>query len=223
MGFGFPVTGSSFYCISQGIEKEKLNFNNIMTPTNSMDAEANQDTSVTVFDFSTILERIEKRVRDDLLGAGPGSVEELRIIHSRLQERYRKDLDRKLARAAEQQRKREEEANLEAANGVGATLEEPNRVEEVMGNVGNAVKGAVGVFSKMKTPGFNALETPPTGEATPPTEQDATATATKSSTASTEATPDLLSGSSDKGKDDVEAEEVAAAVGHFSIDDDEDL
>ncbi|KAG7354258.1 ELMO/CED-12 family protein [Nitzschia inconspicua] len=54
---------------------------------------------VTVFDFSTILERTEKRVRDDLLGAGPKTVEELRAIATRLKVKYQQQLERKIQRA----------------------------------------------------------------------------------------------------------------------------
>mmetsp|Transcript_17212 Transcript_17212/g.38082 ORF Transcript_17212/g.38082 Transcript_17212/m.38082 type:complete len:746 (-) Transcript_17212:3144-5381(-) len=50
---------------------------------------------VTVFDFAEILDRTEKRVRDDLLGAGPKSVPELRAVHAKLRVRYEKAIARK--------------------------------------------------------------------------------------------------------------------------------
>lgn len=43
---------------------------------------------ITVFDFPKILEVTERRVRDDLLGGGPGSVEDLRLLHAKLKIRY---------------------------------------------------------------------------------------------------------------------------------------
>ena len=56
-----------------------------------------------MFDFSTILERTERRVRDDLLGAGPKTVEELRSIEGRLRIKYKAQLERKIQRAKERQ------------------------------------------------------------------------------------------------------------------------
>jgi len=56
---------------------------------------------VTVFDFSTILQRTERRVRDDLLGAGPKTVDELRSIEGRLRLKYKTQLERKIQRAKE--------------------------------------------------------------------------------------------------------------------------
>jgi hypothetical protein len=50
---------------------------------------------VTVFDFPDILETAEKRVRDDLLGAGPRTVEELRQVCQRLRVRYARACDKK--------------------------------------------------------------------------------------------------------------------------------
>ena len=54
-----------------------------------------------MFDFSTIFERTERRVRDDLLGAGPKTVEELRSIEGRLRIKYKKQLERRIQRANE--------------------------------------------------------------------------------------------------------------------------
>jgi hypothetical protein len=50
---------------------------------------------VTVFDFAEILYRTEKRVNDDLLGAGPRNVDELRAIHTRNCTKYMKALEKK--------------------------------------------------------------------------------------------------------------------------------
>lgn len=43
---------------------------------------------VTVFDFSEIMERTEKRVGDEVLGSGPQTVEELRAIARRVKSKY---------------------------------------------------------------------------------------------------------------------------------------
>jgi len=47
-----------------------------------------QDGKVTVFDFSEIMERTEKRVGDEVLGAGPQNVDELRAIARRVKSKY---------------------------------------------------------------------------------------------------------------------------------------
>ena len=50
---------------------------------------------VTVFDFAEILDTTERRVRDDLLGAGPKTVEELRAVHGRIKARYERAMAKK--------------------------------------------------------------------------------------------------------------------------------
>eukprot|EP00536_Pseudo-nitzschia_multiseries_P005109 jgi/Psemu1/238209/estExt_Genewise1.C_930019 len=69
--------------------------------TNTNEGMADASDKVTVFDFSTILERTERRVRDDLLGAGPKTVDELRSIEGRLRLKYKTQLERKIQRAKE--------------------------------------------------------------------------------------------------------------------------
>jgi len=90
--------------------------------------------AVTVFDFSDIMERTEKRIRDDLLGVGPTTVDELRSIDRRLRLKYRQQLEAKERRGA-------------AGGGVGAP--------DVGAMAGVAVAGAssmaVGMFEKIKT------------------------------------------------------------------------
>jgi len=49
---------------------------------------------VTVFDFHVIMERTEKRVQNDLLGAGPKTVEELKSIYQRMREKYIAKMER---------------------------------------------------------------------------------------------------------------------------------
>ena len=50
---------------------------------------------MTVFDFAEILERTEKRVQSDLLGAGPKSVAEMRAIFGRNRQKYTTALDKR--------------------------------------------------------------------------------------------------------------------------------
>ena len=53
---------------------------------------------ITVFDFPKVLETTERRVRDDLLGGGPGTVEELRALHAKLKVGYEADAAKKRSR-----------------------------------------------------------------------------------------------------------------------------
>ena len=79
---------------------------------------------VTVFDFAEILEITEKRVRDDLLGAGPKTVEELRAVHGRIKARYEKAIARKERDAQRKYGKKDGNAEREnpIAAGAGALL-----------------------------------------------------------------------------------------------------
>ena len=136
---------------------------------------------VTVFDFSMIMERTEKRVERDLLGSGPKSVEELRAIRVRLKQRYRAQLDKTKQRAEQQiqkqeqqQRQEEEQAAEESAaatatdagrndvetkpGGIaGISLQDSRKVAgQVVSRATNVATGATtiaaGVFAKIKSP-----------------------------------------------------------------------
>jgi hypothetical protein len=75
------------------------NTNETSTNTINTSNEKKKDL-VTVFDFAHILERTERRVEDDLLGAGPQSVQELRVIHGRLKTKYSAQLEVRLHKLA---------------------------------------------------------------------------------------------------------------------------
>lgn len=77
---------------------------------------------VTVFDFAEILEITEKRVRDDLLGAGPKTVEELRAVHARIRGRYEKAIARKERDAERKYGKKDGNTENPIAAGAGALL-----------------------------------------------------------------------------------------------------
>ncbi len=116
---------------------------------------------VTVFDFAEILSRTEKRVNDDLLGAGPRSVDELRTIHSRNYTKYMRAIEKK-----EQQAKRAVERAIERSKSSGAMGggDTMNSTEELMkgmaGNVGNVIGSAGGVISKFKGFGLSRSSPP---------------------------------------------------------------
>jgi hypothetical protein len=107
---------------------------------------------VTVFDFSTILERTERRVRDDLLGVGPMTVTELRSIAGRLRLKYQAELERRIARAVGHQ----DSTERDGLHGIPMT---PAPLKDVLGKAGGAagaMAGAAGAlaggfFSKVKT------------------------------------------------------------------------
>ncbi|CAB9508473.1 expressed unknown protein [Seminavis robusta] len=184
---------------------------------------------VTVFDFSVIMERTEKRVERDLLGAGPKSVEELRAVRLRLKQRYRNQLERTKQRA-EQQRQKQQQQQLKQQDGnnnnegdennnVGSTGMQDSRkmADQVMSHATNVASGATtmaaGVLAKIKSPGFNPLRKGEDGDE-----------AAKSSQRPEE--PDLMafSGSEEDG-DWVQSpmEPPTDAIEHFSIDDDDDM
>eukprot|EP00934_Nitzschia_sp_Nitz4_P006411 Nitzschia sp. Nitz4//scaffold19_size178191//15744//17228//NITZ4_001956-RA/size178191-augustus-gene-0.33-mRNA-1//1//CDS//3329540616//6401//frame0 len=105
-------------------------------------------TEVTVFDFSTILERTERRVRDDLLGAGPKSVDELRAIAERLRVKYQSQVDRKVQRAQEQQQN-QGEAIAPPVGSVSGNMNSPQIMDvfDKAGGAAGAVAGAAGAFA----------------------------------------------------------------------------
>lgn len=70
------------------------------TETTTINTNEKKKDLVTVFDFAHILERTERRVEDDLLGAGPQSVRELRAIHGRLKTKYSAQLEVRLHKLA---------------------------------------------------------------------------------------------------------------------------
>jgi len=72
---------------------------------------------VSVFDFAEIISRTEQRVYDDLLCAGPKSVDELRAIHHRLSTKYLKNIERKEVQVQKRRQRllKESEINQDAA------------------------------------------------------------------------------------------------------------
>jgi len=107
-------------------------------------------TEVTVFDFSTILERTERRVRDDLLGAGPKTVDELRSIEGRLRIKYKAQLERKIQWAMERQEDHAlaVDTSQQSTNSNNPPMASPSpQFKEAMGTVTNF---AGGLFARVK-------------------------------------------------------------------------
>ena len=116
---------------------------------------------VTVFDFAHILGVTEKRVELDLLGAGPGTVAELRNIHSRLKTRYKQQLNRKL----EAIQKKDEENVPSTTTTLPAAKELPQQVLQQATELGSKASAFAGkMFTQLKAPGFR-LQSPVTAKA----------------------------------------------------------
>jgi hypothetical protein len=164
---------------------------------------------VSVFDFSLITERTETRVRDDLLGAGPKSVHELRAIAERLRVKYQTKLDLRITKA------------LQDPDNINN-----NQIKDVM-DKGIGLAG--GLLSKMKSPGaFSttaALGAIVGGGATKATTKATTVdlpdeTPTEKVTATASSKPDV-----EEQEGDWLGSEIAPpteAISNFSIGDDDD-
>lgn len=95
-----------------------------------------RDGKVTVFDFSEIMERTEKRVGDEVLGAGPQDVGELRAIARRVKSKYLMRIQLK-------------EKHLATPTSPLGKQIPPLPSKESMKNVTNSVIGGVGGFVSM--------------------------------------------------------------------------
>lgn len=161
---------------------------------------------MTVFDFPIILETTERRVGDDLLGAGPKTVEELRSMAAKLRIKYQRQLEEKEKRAAQQ-------------------TPPPSNVLQGAGNV------AQGVFDKFKAASPPFLRKADWGEqqavTTSNVEQVGFDDNDKNDKQS-DAAPDLLTANSSSTKEAGWANvsdgttNVTTAVGEFCIGDDDD-
>lgn len=100
-----------------------------------------RDGKVTVFDFSEIMERTEKRVGDELLGAGPRNVDELRATARRVKSKY-------LMRV---QLKEKHSSPKQSPPLMGKAVP-PIPTTESMKNVTNSMIGGVGGFVNMLKP-----------------------------------------------------------------------
>jgi hypothetical protein len=101
-----------------------------------------ETTEVTVFDFAEILTTTEKRVKDDLLGSGPKTVDDLRAIHSRNYTKYIRALERK-----EQQAKKQYDRAMSKNRSAGlpTTTTSPTTDDEFTANIEEVKKATLGV------------------------------------------------------------------------------
>jgi len=112
---------------------------------------------VSVFDFSEILSRTEKRVHDDLLGSGPKTVSEMRAIHRRLSIKYERDME-KIKRNAYKYRYKPHAFMQEGTGGmgnksilnVGNFLSNIKPLRATISMTGNVINSAEGMWNKYK-------------------------------------------------------------------------
>ena len=126
-----------------------------------------------MFDFSTILERTERRVRDDLLGAGPKTVDELRSIEGRLRIKYKTQLERKIQRAKERlEADASADLAVDTSGGTPMAAGLPSTSPQFREAVGAATNFAGGLFARVKdkmnqnqSPSATIVDLPPVAQA----------------------------------------------------------
>lgn len=121
-----------------------------------MDSDEENMTSkeVTVFDFSEILAKTEKRVVNDLLGAGPRNVDELRVFAARNHAKYLRAMERKEQMAMRVTERKEEQAKRATERSTPQTAlpyQKENITYPMKGMADNVFGTASGVFSKFKS------------------------------------------------------------------------
>ncbi|KAL7463687.1 hypothetical protein ACHAXS_004043 [Conticribra weissflogii] len=140
----------------------------------------NKRSKVTVFDFTEIMERTEKRVENEILGAGPQNVDELRAVARRVKSKYLMRIQSK-----EKYIMKSEKANaIPSISAIGTAL--PSK--ESMKNVTSSMIGGMGGFVNMwKHRGDGAATT---AEGTPTSSTSGAATEAAVITAAVSTTSD---------------------------------
>ena len=93
-------------------------------------------------------------MRDDLLGAGPRTVEELRSIAGRLRLKYQRQINWKIQRAMQKEQQQKQREDLTP---VAAVAPPPPQIKDVTDKASNM---AGDLFAKMKNPGFPGIKKP---------------------------------------------------------------
>lgn len=163
----------------------------------------------------------EKRVGDDLLGAGPKTVEELRSMAANLGMKHRTQLEEKEKRYQKQLEEKEKQAAA------------PSSSANVLQGAGNVAQGVFSKFKEATSPVVFYRKPCDGGEQPPPSEQQEKEEVTLDGD-KTQAAPDLLSAPVDSSTKEAGwanvsdgTTDVTTAVGEFCIgdvdDDDDDL
>ena len=131
----------------------------------------NRTGDVTVFDFSEILKRTEKRVNDDLLGSGPRTVDELRAIHNKNLARYlrameqrEKAFEKKLLQKQQKEQQQTQSppvkpTTVSSEGAFGKSMSESVHAiaEPVKSMTGNVIGTTTGMLNKFKDFGLKPL------------------------------------------------------------------
>lgn len=173
-----------------------------------------------MFDFALITERTETRVRDDLLGAGPKTVDEVHAIAGRLRVKYKVQLDRRIERAKQQE---------EHGAGAGTGPQIKDVVGKAAGLAGGIAVGvAGGLMSRFQGGGNDASSTQPNEAQAPPPVAEAPAAMDSVAVTKEEQCKDVAVEEGDwLGMDNPPAAEQATEpttddFAKFSIEDDDD-
>ena len=109
-----------------------------------------RDGKVTVFDFSEIMERTEKRVGEEILGAGPQNVDELRAVAYRVKSKYLMRIQLKEKHGIPKSALSLSKQHLKTSLPIMPSIQTmPMPTKESMMNVTNSVIGGVGGFVSM--------------------------------------------------------------------------
>lgn len=189
---------------------------------------------MTVFDFPIILETTEKRVGNDLLGAGPKTVEELRAIHAKLKIKYAMALEEKERKAGQPPIPPPGTKALENANDVFAKFKQAASPQFMRVPDGDEEKKKKNASSRIMDIVTEVVEFQQPHQSLSPKRS----TAAKTAAAVQEPAPDLLTantGSPEKKGSGEEEEgewanvsthettgEVTTSIGEFCIDDSEE-
>jgi hypothetical protein len=104
---------------------------------------------VTVFDFSEIMERTEKRVGDEVLGSGPQTVDELRAVARRVKSKYLLRIQSKENHTVNKKSSSQKQIQLSSILPESTKIQLSSILPESTKNVTNAVMGGVGGLATM--------------------------------------------------------------------------
>jgi hypothetical protein len=127
-----------------------------------LEEKMSEPSTVTVFDFPELMETLERRVREDLLGSGPRDIVELRQMASKLRYRYQKECEKKERTAM----KRWNERNLQKESTVlgestVASVASASALHAVhfLKETAAGITGADGLFSRFKVNSISIAST----------------------------------------------------------------
>jgi hypothetical protein len=109
---------------------------------------------VTVFDFPELMETLERRVRDDLLGAGPRDVADLRQLANKLRYRYQRECEKRERAAMKRWNERNiQKESIVLGESTVASVASASALHAVhfLKETAAGIAGADGLFSRFKS------------------------------------------------------------------------